>query len=532
MTQPLDPERGPAGGVTPGVLMLDDDLVTRGWNSAFGEFLQPGAADPRDAASLQDILKHSRFCDGEQEALLDMARQCVATRMEGHVQLGPLAAHISLLAAGLWVISLGARSGDSPGRSNGLMQRGEFLDRLQQVAGKPPGWAVLLLDLDRFKVVNDTYNHALGDALLRTVAARLCGAVRGDDVAARLGGNEFAVLQKVSSPAEAEALANRLVDLISRPYLLHGQVVNIGVSLGISQAPKHGTDAASLMRRADLALAAAKAAGRGTWRHFAPEQQLHTEARRKLEGDLRRALPLRQLALYYQPQHDAVSGRLVGFEVLLRWRHPERGLLSPIDFIPLAEESGLIGPIGTWVLREACAEAARWPLPLTVAVNVAPRQVEDGRLEEAVSAALSATGLPAQRLEIEVTETALLHNTETTRGTLNALREMGVQISMDDFGTGYSSLTQLRAFPFGRIKIDRSFVSGLSGDGTGTAIVRAVAALGAELGMRTTAEGVETAEQLEAMRVLGCTDVQGYLLGRPVPQSEVAAVIARDMETS
>ena len=518
----------------PGFLLLGANQVVRGWNAALAGLMGLPHAAPAPPLPLADLLGVCRLARTEREALLALAG-AAAEHGSAAARIGSLAGHLSALAPDLWGLSLApATSGARLDGLTGLADRDAFAAELHQALGGRTPRAVLALDLDRFKAVNDTLGHPVGDALLRTVAGRLRGALRGGDVAARLGGDEFAVLQDLGgagSPEAAEALAARLVELLSRPYLLAGQVVVVGASIGVALLPEDGDDATLLMRRADLALYAAKAAGRGTWRRFSPEQQERAEARRVLENDLRRALPLRQFELFYQPQHDAGTGRLAGFEALLRWRHPQRGLVPPGEFVPMAEETGLITAIGEWVLREACAEAARWPEPITVAVNVAPRQLEGGRLEGIVADALSASGLTPGRLEVEVTESALLGNTDTVLGSLRALRLMGVQVSMDDFGTGYSSLTQLRSFPFDRIKIDRSFVSGSAagenGDGTGSAIVRAVAALGAELGMRTTAEGVETAAQMAQMRALGCTDVQGYLLGKPVPRGELDAIIGR-----
>ncbi len=522
----------------PGLLVLDASRAVQGWNPALAALLglPPSLSPP---LPLADLLGVCRLPRGDRDALLALAR--TDADAPGGARLGALAAHLFALSPGLWGLSLtpAAALERRLDGLTGLADREAFGEALREAVDGGEPRAVLALDLDRFKAVNDTLGHPVGDALLRTVADRLRGALRGGDLAARLGGDEFAVLldaggrRAAGGREAAEALAARLVDLLSRPYLLAGQVVLVGVSIGVALLPEDGDDAALLMRRADLALYAAKSAGRGRWRRFAPEQQERAEARRALERDLRRALPQRQFELFYQPQHDAGSGRLAGFEALLRWRHPQRGLVSPLDFVPLAEETGLIGAIGEWVLREACAEAARWPAPLTVAVNVAPRQIEDGELEGAVRDALSASGLDPARLEIEITESALLRNTDATLASLRAVQALGVQVSMDDFGTGYSSLTQLRSFPFDRIKIDRSFVSGAAtgaddaAGGAGSAIVRAVAALGAELGMRTTAEGVETPEQMERVRAMGCTDVQGYLLGRPVPRDALDAIIGR-----
>jgi diguanylate cyclase (GGDEF)-like protein len=419
-----------------------------------------------------------------------------------------------------------ARSAADP--LTGLADRRQFRDRLAEALSEAlaeqaaDGPAVLLIDLDRFKAVNDALGHPAGDALLQSAGRRLRSALRPGDIAARLGGDEFAVL--LGRPTQRDqvgAVAARLVELLARPYVVRGQVAMVGASIGAALAPEDGGDPDTLMSRADLALYQSKGQGRGRYSFFAPELQARAEARRALELGLRAALPRGEFALHYQPQLDLGARMLSGFEALLRWQRPGIGLVPPGDFIPLAEEIGLIGGIGAWVLREATAEAARWPAPLCVAVNVAPQQFQDGNLVGIVRDALAAAGLPEKRLELEITESALLEDGGWgTMGQLRALKESGVRISLDDFGTGYSSLSQLRSFPFDRVKIDRSFADD-------AAVVRAVAALGASLGMRTTAEGVETAAQLERIRAEGCTEAQGYLLGRPMPASELPEVIRR-----
>ena len=322
-------------------------------------------------------------------------------------------------------------------------------------------------------------------------------------------------------------LAQRLIDLLARPYLLKGNLVSAGASIGIADAGP-GSDPDELIRRADLALYQAKADGRGIARVFDAAMDERARARSVLEADLRQALGLRQLALYYQPQYDMTRSALVGFEALLRWPHPERGMVSPAAFVPVAEEIGLIGAIGTWVLHRACAEAAGWSAPLRVAVNVSPLQFERGdELVINVQAALRRSGLSADRLELEITETALLSAEASTLATLHALRAIGVRISLDDFGTGYSSLSQLRSFPFDKIKIDRSFVNDVAHNPQAAAIIRAISTLGESLGMATIAEGVETPEQASAIARNGCEDIQGYLISRPVPADAVETVISR-----
>ncbi|MGI4798224.1 MAG: putative bifunctional diguanylate cyclase/phosphodiesterase [Janthinobacterium lividum] len=392
-------------------------------------------------------------------------------------------------------------------------------------AAPVPGMAVLLIDLDRFKAVNDTMGHAIGDALLVAVAGRIRSALRDGDMAARLGGDEFAILLgQIYGPHDVTAVAERLVNLLARPYLLSGRVANIGASIGAAISTT-GIDGDVLLRQADMAMYQAKAEGRNRHCFFRPEMQERADVRVALETDLRAALPLGQFELFYQPQLDLKVRQLVGFEALIRWRHPTRGLVPPDNFIPVVEQMGLISTIGEWVIREACNEAAGWPAPLCVAVNVAAAQFDNDRLVPTVMAALKSAGLPGARLELEIVETVLLKNDGGVMDQLHALRALGVQISLDDFGTGYSSLTQLRSFPFDRVKIDRSFADD-------TAVVRAVAALGASLGMRTTAEGVETSEQLERLDLEGCTEAQGYLLSRPVCRTDVAGLIANLLSPS
>jgi len=390
------------------------------------------------------------------------------------------------------------------------------------------GPAVLLVDLDRFKAVNDTLGHPMGDALLRLVAKRLRSVLRSYDVVARLGGDEFALLvSPIPEPVNLTQLAKRIVDVLGRPYLIDGHLVNIGASIGVALAPHDGLDHNRLLRNADLALYHAKESGRSTFSFFEPHMDARALARRSLEIDLRKALALREFELHYQPQVDLETDSIVGFEALLRWRHPERGLVSPADFIPLAEELGLIVPLGEWVLREACHEAARWPDGMSVAVNVSPHQFADtARLVSLVAKSLASSGLPGHRLEIEITESVLLRNEQAVLAALRRLRAMDVRVAMDDFGTGYSSLSQLHSFPFDKIKIDRSFVKDQDDAVSQGAIIRAITALGVSLGMSTIAEGVETSDQLARIRAEGCTSVQGYLFSRPVPVDQVDRLIS------
>jgi len=397
---------------------------------------------------------------------------------------------------------------------------------LEQSSGTSGHVAVHCIDLDRFKIINDTLGHGIGDQLLRKVADRLKGACRKDDVVARVGGDEFVILQPgISGRDDADRLAARLVDLVGRTYVLNGHTVNIGASVGVA-LNKPQSLARDLLRDADLALYEAKRAGKSRYRFFEPSMGILLRERRELEVDLRRALALKQFELHFQPFLDLANNTVNGFEALIRWNHPLKGIVPPLNFIPVAEENGLIVKIGKWVIRSACEAAASWPGELVVAVNVSPLQFKADTLLATVAAALERSGLPAHRLELEITESALLDDTSNVLMTLHALRDLGVRISMDDFGTGYSSLSYLQKFPFNKIKIDRSFVA--NSDADNRAILKAVSGLGNTLGMATTAEGVETAEQLERIREQSCTHVQGFYTGRPMTASDVAMFLMQD----
>ena len=474
--------------------------------------------------------------------LRDALRQREPASVEAAFGAIPVALDLSPLPDGGWSVTIEeaarraaarrAAAGGSEDPLTGLANRATFGQRLEEArarlsrTGAP--FAVLAIDLDRFKHVNDTLGHELGDAVLRIVAQRLRAVVRAEDCVARLGGDEFAVLQAgASDAAGAEALARRLVDLLGRAYVVEGHLVAIGASVGISLAGPAATTAEHLMRHADLALYRAKADGRDTFRFFEPSMDEHLRARRDLELDLRKAVALRQFELYFQPQMNLSTDRLVGCEALIRWRHPTRGMVSPADFIPLAEETGLIVPIGEWVVRTACREAVRWPDGLSVAVNLSPAQFKSRNLVEVVASALANSGLAPQRLELEITEGVLLQESEGNLATLHALRDLGLRISMDDFGTGYSSLNYLRSFPFDKIKIDRSFVADISTKPDCVAIIRAIASLGLSFGMTTVAEGVETPDQMRRIRDEGCTDVQGYFISRPMPAPDILRLLDR-----
>ena len=412
---------------------------------------------------------------------------------------------------------------DLPNRALLKERIGEALKQVK----RGESMAVLCMDLDRFKAVNDTLGHPVGDALLRSVADRIRKIIRDTDTVARFGGDEFAVIQVgTDQPHGATALAQRLIEVLSEPYEIEDHQIVIGSSIGVAVAPSDGEDADQLIKKADTALYRAKLEGRGTYRFFEPDMDARVQARRTLELDLRKALTNGEFELHYQPLVDLERSDVSGFEALLRWNHPQRGTVSPADFIPLAEETCLILPIGEWVLRQACADAATWPSDVKVAVNLSPVQFKNDSLVRAVFSALTAAGLVPSRLELEITESVLLQNSEATLGMLHRLRALGVRISMDDFGTGYSSLSYLRSFPFDKIKIDRSFISDIVHSDQSLAIVQAVTSLGTTLGMATTAEGVETREQLEHLRAQGCTEIQGYYFSPPRPAREVASLIA------
>jgi diguanylate cyclase (GGDEF)-like protein len=411
----------------------------------------------------------------------------------------------------------------------GLPNRLALLDKFHDVlAGgsqSAAGAALLYIDLDRFKAVNDTLGHPVGDDLLKLVSERMTRLLAPGDLLARFGGDEFAVLQtQAAQPAAAAELAERIIELVSRIYLIRGHSVLIGVSVGIALAASDGRTPEELIKNADLALFEAKCAGRGTAMFFTDEMDRQIQARRNLEIDLRRALALKEFSLAYQPQFQIDGTRLVGFEALLRWNSDSRGPVSPAQFIPLAEEIGIIVPLGEWVLRTACLEATKWPNGLSISVNLSPLQFRSPQLVSVIVSALAKAGLDPARLELEVTEGALMEDTDAVVATLHQIKALGVKVSMDDFGTGYSSLSYLQKFPFDKIKIDQSFVRSIETDPDSAAIVRAVTALGQSLGMVTIAEGVETQQQLEQIARDGCQQVQGFLTGRPLTAAAAAAL--------
>jgi diguanylate cyclase (GGDEF)-like protein len=391
----------------------------------------------------------------------------------------------------------------------------------------PHPLAVLFLDLDGFKAVNDTLGHSVGDLLLKSVGAKLRDILPRTDRIARLGGDEFAILQmSAAQPASSIALAEKIIEIIGQPCSVDGHDVTVGASVGVAVAHPGDTNTETFLKSADLAMYSAKSDGRGTYRMFDPEMDAVVQTRRLLERDMRTALALDGFRLYYQPLVNLQTKKVTAFEALMRWEHSERGAIPPSEFIPVAEEMGLIVQLGEWALRQACAEAMEWPGDICISVNLSPLQFSKGNLVSTVVSALASSGLSASRLELEITESVLLEKSERNIAILNQLRDLGVRISMDDFGTGYSSIGYLRSFQFDKIKIDQSFVRDLLVDEGSLAIVRAIAGLGVSFGMTTTAEGVETEEQMRCLNLEGCIEVQGYLYSKPVPAHEINDLLA------
>jgi diguanylate cyclase (GGDEF)-like protein len=413
-----------------------------------------------------------------------------------------------------------------------LANRGEFLARFNDelASARDGGYAVAMhhIDLDHFKTVNDTLGHPIGDQMLCVVAARLRRCVRSADILARLGGDEFGVIQILTKDKDdADKLARRLIDAIHEPYTIAGNDLIASASIGISVASGDGEDADCLMKNADIALHCAKAEGRHTYRYFEQQMDARLQSRRTLELDLRTALLRQEFRVTYQPIINLETDELTGFEALVRWHHPERGLVTPDEFIALAEDTKVILPLGDWVLWQACSDAAKWPRHLTLAVNLSPIQFKKSDLAQCVARALASAGISAKRLELEITESALLQHSESTLDTLRQLRNTGVRIVMDDFGVGHSSLGYLCKFPFDGIKIDRTFVKALPQNAECLAIVRAAVGIASSMRISATAEGVETPEQLEQVRAEGCTSAQGFLFSPSMSASECEAFMSR-----
>ncbi|HKS13985.1 MAG TPA: EAL domain-containing protein, partial [Pseudomonas sp.] len=407
----------------------------------------------------------------------------------------------------------------------GLPNRHQLRDFLEGTlapslaAGAP--LVMLTIDLDRFKPVNDLLGHATGDRVLRQIAARIKQCVRTEDLVARVGGDEFVmvVAGKVEH-AEVEAICQRLIALIEQVMVIDGQEIFVSASVGIAMAPTDASQAAELLRYSDIALYEAKASGRGTWRFYDSEMNNRIIERRRLESDLRYAISHDELRLHFQPRLRINDGQMMGAEALVRWQHPERGLLAPDAFVPIAEETGLVIALGDWVMNTACRQAVQWPDDLCVSVNISSKEFQGEQLVERVKSALATSGLAARRLELEVTESVMLEDAEHALELMRALKTLGVRLSMDDFGTGYSSLSYLRSFPFDGLKIDRSFVSRLGESEPDLAIVEAVIGLGKALSLTVTAEGIETLEQLRLLDSVACDEGQGYFLSRPLEPAQ------------
>ncbi len=463
----------------------------------------------RDGRNIE-VVVFSRRLDYEGAPAVLIAIIDITERKEAEARIAHMAHHDALT--------------DLPNR---VLFRQRMAEALAQRSRSGNLIGALCIDLDNFKLVNDTLGHPIGDRLLQDVAARIGRVLRTRDTAARLGGDEFAVLvPEMKSPQELGILAQRLIQVVSEPYVIEGHMVTVGSTIGIAVAPADGNDADHLLRNADLALYRAKAAGKSTFRFFEPEMDARAQARRQLEIDLRSALAAETLEVHYQPLVDLSTEEVVGFEALLRWPHATRGSVPPSEFVPLAEETGLITPLGNYVLERACRDASQWPPHVKLAVNLSPMQFRVGNVLQTVKEALQASGLDPQRLDLEITESVLLDRTDQVIEQLHALRALGARISMDDFGTGYSSLSYLRAFPFDKIKIDRSFVRDLPTNRHTLAIVRAILGLASGLDMKVVAEGIETQADLACLAAEGCREGQGFLFSAARPQSEVLKLLA------
>jgi diguanylate cyclase (GGDEF)-like protein len=536
-------------GMPQGLSMVDDNLRLIVCNATYAAMYGLPAELTQAGTPLRAILdhraKHGAVSIDSQdfvEERLALAAERRTTTLEEHLRDGRI---VSLIRAPLDTggsitihmdvtekrnsekkIAFLAHHDALTGLANRVQLREHIEKTIESVAGGATA-AVLCLDLDNFKSVNDTLGHSVGDTLLCAVAKRLQTLLRDQDLVSRTGGDEFAIVQSGAAPAMqgAAALAARIVETLGAPFEIGDHTVVIGASVGIAIAPDDGSDPDQLLKNADMALYRAKGAGRAQFHFFETEMDVRAQARRVLELDLRKAVAADEFELFYQPIVNLAENRITGFEALLRWNHPTRGRVSPGDFIPLAEETGLIVPIGEWVIRRACRDANLWPSDLNVAVNVSPVQFRNKSLAMTVTSAVASSGLLPRRLELEITETVLMHDTRETMATLQQLQLLGVRISMDDFGTGYSSLSYLRSFPFDKIKIDQSFVRDLIDKPDAIGIIRAIAGLGRSMGVTTTAEGVETKEQLDQMREEGCTEVQGYFYSRPVPAAEIAGLL-------
>jgi diguanylate cyclase (GGDEF)-like protein len=538
-----------------GVLMFDAQARLVFCNQRYIEMygLSPAVVTP--GSTLSDLLEHraavGTFAGSTQDYIADLLEDVAAGKTSSGIAKAADGRVFSIvrnpIAGGGWIatheditdrqraeerIVHMARHDALTDLPNRMMLR-ERLDHELKRVKRGECLAVLCLDLDHFKSVNDTLGHPIGDELLKVVAERLRRCTREPDTIARLGGDEFAIIMTgMEDPTDAVALAKRIRDSITKPYHLDGHQILADISIGISLAPMDASEPDQLLKNADMALYGAKGDGRGTYRFFEQEMDARMRARRELEMDLRNALVNAEFELYYQPLVNLKTNEITAFEALVRWNHPTRGLISPAEFIPVAEETGLIIALGEWVLRRACAETAHWPEHIKVAVNLSPSQLKSRNLTELVISALAESGMAPSRLQLEITETVLMHNTFNTLATLHQLRKLGVQIAMDDFGTGYSSLSYLRSFPFDKIKIDRSFIQDLSNGAEPLAIVHAVAGLARSLNMVSTAEGVETQQQMDQLQAVGCTEMQGYLFSHARPAADIVRLFLTPAETA
>ena len=531
-----------------GLCMLDEQNRLQVWNERFLELLHLKDMPVRVGMPATYLLRHSIRAGNHRtksikKVFTDLAQGLAQDRFD-QVQTSPdgdrtIAVSRRMMSGGGSVVILEDVTESKRAQERithlakyddltGLANRNQFRERINGMLAamhkRKNHVAIHLIDLDRFKTINDTLGHPIGDKLLKEVASRLKTVIRPGDMITRFGGDEFVVLQiGTERYQDAKWLAERLARTLKDPFDIDGHRIDIGASIGIAMAPMDGVDADQLLKKADMALYAAKNGGGGDHRFFALEMEEAAQERRALELDLREALTSEQFDLYFQPLVDLRSGRVTTCEALLRWRHPRRGMVPPSIFIPIAEETGLIIPLGEWALQRACYEAAKWPKSVKVAVNLSPVQFRDRGLALQVVSALAKSGLPAQRLELEVTERLLLEDSDGTLTVMEQLKNLGVSISLDDFGTGYSSLNYLRKFPFQKIKIDQSFIAGLGEERDAQAIIGAVAGLGASLDKTVVAEGIETEEQLKQVKMHGCHEGQGHFFGEPMPADIIQA---------
>ena len=531
-----------------GLCMLDEQNRLQVWNERFLELLHLKDMPVRVGMPATYLLRHSIRAGNHRtksikKVFADLAQGLAQNRFD-QVQTSPdgdrtIAVSRRMMSGGGSVVILEDVTESKRAQERithlakyddltGLANRNQFRERINGMLAamhkRKNHVAIHLIDLDRFKTINDTLGHPIGDKLLKEVASRLKTVIRPGDMITRFGGDEFVVLQiGTERYQDAKWLAERLARTLKDPFDIDGHRIDIGASIGIAMAPMDGVDADQLLKKADMALYAAKNGGGGDHRFFALEMEEAAQERRALELDLREALTSEQFDLYFQPLVDLRSGRVTTCEALMRWRHPRRGMVPPSIFIPIAEETGLIIPLGEWALQRACYEAAKWPKSVKVAVNLSPVQFRDRGLALQVVSALAKSGLPAQRLELEVTERLLLEDSDGTLTVMEQLKNLGVSISLDDFGTGYSSLNYLRKFPFQKIKIDQSFIAGLGEERDAQAIIGAVAGLGASLDKTVVAEGIETEEQLKQVKMHGCHEGQGHFFGEPMPADIIQA---------